>query len=215
MVFKGICVFKYRKNEIHRLLVKCMKMIMGVKIKGKEILQMIKTADIIKNVKQIEKENLVAFWKVSGEYGYLSNWYYSEFKIEDVVYDSAEKYIMAQKAIVFQDMEMLEKILASTSQRDIKAYGRKVKNYDDIVWAKKRYDIGLDALKAKFSQNEELKNKLLGTGDKIIVEASPLDRIWGIGLSEQNKDILTPKKWRGRNLLGDMLMQAREELEAC
>lgn len=188
---------------------------MGVKINRKELFQMIKTAEIIKNVKQIEKENLVAFWKASGEYGYLSNWYYSEFKIEDVVYDSAEKYIMAQKAIVFQDMEMLEKILASKSQRDIKAYGRKVKNYDDIVWAKKRYDIGVDALKAKFSQNQELKNKLLGTKNKIIVEASPLDRIWGIGLSEQNEDILTPKKWRGRNLLGDMLMQVREELQFC
>lgn len=170
------------------------------------------TQDIKKHVKKINREDLIAFWKVSDEYGYFSNWYISEFELDNIVYNSVEKYIMAKKATIFNDKDMLEKILNSNNQRDIKSYGRKVKNYDDKVWSKARYNIGLEAIKAKFSQNEMLKSKLLATKNKIIVEASPLDRIWGIGLSKNNDDILEPSKWRGTNILGDMLMQAREEI---
>lgn len=121
--------------------------------------------------------------------------------------------MMYKKAICFNDKEIADQILATNDVAKIKALGRKVRGYDDSVWDKVRQGIVHDGLLAKFSQNKELKECLLNTGDAILAECSPFDRIWGIGLSIKNPDSLEQVKWRGRNLLGFTLMQVREELK--
>lgn len=121
--------------------------------------------------------------------------------------------MMYKKAICFNDKEIADQILATNDVAKIKALGRKVRGYDDSVWDKVRQGIVHDGLLAKFSQNNELKECLLNTGDAILAECSPFDRIWGIGLSIKNPDSLEQVKWRGRNLLGFTLMQVREELK--
>lgn len=92
----------------------------------------------------------------------------------------------------------------------MKKLGRKVRNYDDSIWKEKRYDVVVKGNIAKFSQNEKLRSFLLSTGSKILVEASPKDTIWGIGLEESSPDALSPRKWQGENLLGFALMEVRD-----
>lgn len=122
---------------------------------------------------------------------------------------------MLQKALLFSDPEMARDILKVTSTEkqamaSVKALGRKVKNFDDVVWKKHREQIVLEGTLLKFRQNEELKEKLLGTGEKTIAEASPRDRIWGIGFGEKNA-LARYDKW-GANLLGKALVEARKRL---
>ena len=120
--------------------------------------------------------------------------------------------MMAEKARLFGDKETLEKIMAATVQGKIKALGREVKNFDQTEWDKCKHTIVLTGNFQKFLQNPELKDFLLRTGDKILVEASPRDRIWGIGMGRANENACNPAAWRGRNLLGFALMEVRDEL---
>lgn len=155
--------------------------------------------------------NVVAFWKVGNEYGLFSNWYLRYMEIHAKKYNSVEQYMMYQKALIFGDDEIAHEIMQTHSMSKIKALGRRVRNYDDKKWNEVRYDVVLTAVRAKFTQHEDLKRVLLETGDAEIVEASPYDRIWGIGTNRPH-EIMDKQKWKGQNLLGKALMQVREEL---
>lgn len=153
----------------------------------------------------MDKNNYIFFWG-----GIFSQWFKSNFEIDNIQYSSAEQYMMAEKARAFNDKESLDKILSTKNSRKQKELGRKIKNYDDEVWGKIRYEAVVKGNYAKFTQNENLKNQLLDTGNKIIVEASPYDTIWGIGLSEFDESRFNEDLWRGKNLLGKAIMQVRE-----
>lgn len=142
----------------------------------------------------------------------FSQWADSLFEIDGIQYATAEQWMMAEKARTFNDEETLQKILFYPSPAVQKKLGRQVKNYNDEVWASKRFDAVVKGNYAKFSQNERLKKILLDTGNKILVEASPTDRIWGIGLSEYDIRCTDESKWRGQNLLGKALMEVRDML---
>lgn len=141
----------------------------------------------------------------------LSQWYLCRFEVDGHIYNCMEQYMMASKALVFKDYEMLEKILNETDQKTIKKLGRQVRGFDTEKWNEVKYDIVLKGNLAKFSQNPELREFLLSTGDAILVEASPFDRIWGIGMreSEAAKD---SANWRGKNLLGKALTEVKNIL---
>lgn len=144
----------------------------------------------------------------------LSQWYPCQFEVEGVTYTSAEQYMMAEKAKLFGDEEIRSAILNTSDPRRCKALGRKVKNFDQTVWKKERCKIVKKGNFEKFMQNDALRNFLLSTGDKVLVEASPTDRIWGIGLGKNNPDALKPENWRGENLLGFLLMDVRAAIFA-
>lgn len=145
--------------------------------------------------------------------GPFSQWYRSLFLVDGVIYNCAEQYMMAQKALLFEDEEAHHKIMKSHSPSDQKATGRKVKNFDADKWNLVAKSITYRANLAKFS-TPHLKGILLETGNKEIVEASPTDRIWGIGLSETDPDRLDKTKWRGTNWLGEVIMQVRDTLRS-
>lgn len=140
---------------------------------------------------------------------YLSNFYKSEFVVNGIKYICNEQYIMAQKALLFKDIESMELIMQCSRPYDMKKFGRGVKNFSDAVWLQHRNKILQDGLYAKFSQNQVLRNKLLSTGKKTLVEASPYDKIYGVGLAETDDKILDEKNWKGQNLLGNTLMTVR------
>lgn len=142
----------------------------------------------------------------------LSQWWMADFKVDGLSYCCMEQYMMAEKARLFGDRETLEKIMEAAVQGKIKALGREVKNFDQTEWDRCKYTIVLTGNFQKFLQNPELKDFLLRTGDKILVEASPRDRIWGIGMGKANENAQNPAAWRGRNLLGFALMEVRDEL---
>ena len=145
--------------------------------------------------------------------GYLSNWYLSDFNINGIKYSSMEQYMMHQKALVFQDKEIAQKILETSNVGKIKKLGREVKRYDDIVWNGMRQVIVYQGLLEKFRQNEELKKKLLATEQNILAECAVQDKIWGIGLSMKDEKRFYMEKWQGQNLLGFSLMCVREMLK--
>ena len=120
--------------------------------------------------------------------------------------------MMAEKVRLFNDTDMLEHIMRAVSPNEMKAYGRAVQNFEKSVWESHCYQIVKKANIAKFSQHSELLRYLLGTGDRILVEASPRDRIWGIGMGGSNPDAENPMKWRVRHLLGFALTEVRDEL---
>ena len=121
--------------------------------------------------------------------------------------------MMAGKAELFGDQEIREQILKCSDPKQIKTLGRKVRNFDQVVWDKFKYAIVLNGNWCKFSQNRPLREFLLSTGDSVLVEASPYDNIWGIRLSASSPDAQNPLKWRGQNLLGFALMEVRDELQ--
>lgn len=131
---------------------------------------------------------------------------------DNVTYPTAEHYMMAQKAKLFDDMDIFNQIIQSKHPKQAKDLGRQVKNFDENIWNEKRFEIVVQGNIAKFSQNPALKAYLLGTGDRVLVEASPVDKIWGIGLAKDNDKIHSPLNWQGLNLLGFALMQVRDEL---
>jgi len=143
----------------------------------------------------------------------FSQWWLSSFEVDKVIYKTAEHWMMAQKAELFKDNEVLEKILQAKSPAEAKKLGREVKNYNENLWLAARYDIVKQGNYHKFSQNTELKTFLLNTKDRVLVEASPVDAIWGIGMAGDHKDVLDPEKWQGLNLLGFALMEVRDELK--
>ena len=142
----------------------------------------------------------------------LSQWFSCYFEVEGQYYNCAEQFMMAEKARLFGDTETRDKILSEYNQMTIKKLGRQVINYDDEKWKAVRYDVVLKGNLAKFYQNTRLKQFLIDTGEKILVEASPKDTVWGIGMDEFHVDVTNPKKWQGTNLLGFALMEVRDWL---
>jgi ribA/ribD-fused uncharacterized protein len=142
----------------------------------------------------------------------FSQWWVSPFTVEGITYPTAEHWMMAEKARLFDDKVQLANILATKKPAAAKSFGRKVENFDPSVWDAQKGDIVIKGNVHKFSQNLDLKAFLLATGSKIIVEASPVDRIWGIGLPPDNPYSWQPEKWQGRNLLGFALMEVRDIL---
>lgn len=142
----------------------------------------------------------------------FSQWWRDPFTANGDVYASAEHYMMAEKARLFGDTAIREQILATSDPRKAKALGRKVQHFDPQVWEQHRFNIVVAGNTAKFRAYPEQRAFLLGTKDQILVEASPQDRIWGIGLAEDDADAADPTKWRGLNLLGFALHQVRDQL---
>lgn len=118
--------------------------------------------------------------------------------------------MMAEKAALFDDQEIRAQVLRAPAPNAAKALGRNVRGFNDKVWLQHRYDIVVRANQAKFSQHPPLNEYLLQTGSRVIVEASPVDNIWGIGLAQDNADASNPNLWKGLNLLGFALMQVRD-----
>jgi ribA/ribD-fused uncharacterized protein len=139
-----------------------------------------------------------------------SQWYSCKFQENKIMFNSAEQYMMYYKALTFNDQENLKKIMATSDPQLQKKLGRLVKGYDDTIWANKRFDVVVQGNYLKFGQNKKLKEELLSTGDKVLVEASPYDKIFGIGLGPTDERILDEKNWDGLNLLGKAIMKARE-----
>lgn len=144
---------------------------------------------------------------------YLSNWHKCVFKDEKFQYQTSESYLMTHKALLFGDTESADKIVNTSDPKKQKAFGRLVKGFKDDVWNQHKFNIMVKGLYLKFTQNEDLKKQLLATGDKILVEGSPVDFIWGVGLKWDDPKILDEKNWRGENLLGKALMEARSQLK--
>lgn len=144
--------------------------------------------------------------------GPFSQWYPSTFIIDRIKYNTAEQYMMAEKARLFGDLPALRKILRSKWPKEQKEIGRQIKNYNDAKWAKQRVKVVIKANLAKFSQNPRLLRTLLATKTDVIVEASPEDPIWGIKLGTRHPDRRDPFKWKGKNLLGFALMEVRDIL---
>ena len=142
----------------------------------------------------------------------FSQWWQSDFVIDGITYQTAEHWMMAGKARLFRDEEVLEEILAVSDPRTVKALGRKVRNFDEDRWTKHRFALVVEGNIAKFSQEPALLQHIRESGDAVLVEASPLDRIWGIGMGESNIHATNPARWQGLNLLGFALMKARESL---
>lgn len=143
----------------------------------------------------------------------FSQWWSGHaFILDGVSYATAEHWMMAEKARLFGDGEVLQEILAAVHPNEAKKLGRKVRNFDDVQWRTARWDIVVRGNAAKFSQHPALREFLLNTGDRVIVEASPYDRIWGIGMAATNPHAEQPAHWRGLNLLGFALMAVREQL---
>lgn len=139
----------------------------------------------------------------------LSNWFPACFTVNEVTYLSAEQFMMAEKARLFEDSRTREKILASRDPGRAKRLGRRVQGFSEEKWVNRRFEIVAAGVEAKFRQNEDLMEFLVGTGEKVLVEASPNDRIWGIGMAQHDARAGKPREWEGLNLLGFALMEAR------
>src|SRR5262249_33177404 len=142
----------------------------------------------------------------------FSQWWPAPFSVNGVSYPTAEHFMMAGKAQLFGDEETRAQILKAGSPKAAKQFGRQVKGFKETEWVEARFELVVTGNLAKFSQNRELGKYLLGTGDKVLAEASPVDRIWGIGLAAENEQAMNPEQWRGLNLLGFALMEVRQRL---
>jgi len=165
------------------------------------------------------KDDFVFFWgnqpHKSGRItaSCLSQWWMCEFTDGKIKFNCAEQYMMYHKALTFGDAEYAEKILQSSDQKQIKDYGRLIRNFDEKKWNMVKREIVINGNKLKFSQNSELKEYLISTGNRILVEASPYDKIWGIGMRSDEDGVTEPAKWKGQNLLGFALMEVRDNLK--
>lgn len=154
----------------------------------------------------------IGFHNPDEEYGFLSNWYLSDFIVDGIHFSSLEQYMMYQKAVHFQDEITASKILSTTDVAEIKQLGRQVSGYDENIWNGIRQIVVYEGLLAKFSQNNELRKLLKDTGNAILAECAVKDTIWGIGLSMKDPNRFDRSKWKGQNLLGYSLMMVRDKL---
>ncbi len=154
----------------------------------------------------------IFFWHEDGENGWFSQWYDAPFVIEGITYQTCEQYMMAKKALLFEDIKYYFAILAELTPSACKKLGRDSRNFKADKWDACKEEIVYNANYAKFSQNHELKEKLLATGNAILVEASPFDKTWGIGMRATAPGANDPSCWKGQNLLGSILMRVRSHL---
>ncbi|CAL9434680.1 hypothetical protein SUDANB105_02109 [Streptomyces sp. enrichment culture] len=142
----------------------------------------------------------------------LSQWWPSPFTADGVEYATAEHWMMAAKARLFDDPEAERRVLAAAHPAEAKKAGRLVRGFDEGVWERERFGIVVEGSVRKFAAHAELGRFLLNTGERVLVEASPVDRVWGIGLAADDPGANDPERWRGPNLLGFALMEARGRL---
>lgn len=173
---------------------------------------------LIGQVRQGEKVTWLHFWghrpRPDGRLSAscLSQWWPSPFVVDDVRYATAEHWMMAEKARLFGDPEAEAQALSARTPAEAKKAGRLVRGFDEEVWARERAEIVTRGSVHKFASDEALRGFLLGTGSRVLVEASPMDRVWGIGLTAEDPKATDPERWRGLNLLGFALMEARNRL---
>lgn len=175
-------------------------------------------ADLAEAIERGDRVDFLYFWghEVPSD-GQLTNsclsqWYPSPFTVEGVRYATAEHWMMAEKARRFGDDAALAKILEAPTPRRAKALGRGVRHFDRAVWDAARFSVVVRGSVHKFGSSPALRDFLLGTGERVLVEASPTDRIWGIGCTKAVAEAHGLAAWRGRNLLGFALMEARARL---
>jgi ribA/ribD-fused uncharacterized protein len=175
-------------------------------------------ADLIELERRGHPLDLLLFWghqppRTGGvRTGCLSQWWPARFTLDGTTYPTAEHFMMVNKARLFGDDGIATRILAAGDPRAAKAMGRQVRGFDEDLWASHRYGIVVRGSTAKFAQNPELRDYLLGTGERVLVEASPFDRVWGIGLAATDERAHRPAAWLGHNLLGFALMDARDAI---
>jgi ribA/ribD-fused uncharacterized protein len=151
----------------------------------------------------------VFFWN-----GIYSQWHKASMTVDNIEYNSCEQYMMHQKALQFGDSEIAELIMNESNPKEQKKYGRMIKGFDKTTWDKNCLAIVYEGNLAKFTQNGELKEQMLSAENRIFVEASPFDTIWGIGLAEDAEGIDDPSYWQGLNLLGQALTLVKTKLLA-
>jgi ribA/ribD-fused uncharacterized protein len=142
----------------------------------------------------------------------LSQWYPAAFELDGARYATAEHWMMAEKARLFGDEPIRRAIIEASHPDQVKKLGRQVKNFDAEQWEAGRFDIVVRGNEAKFGQHPALRDFLLASGERVLVEASPVDAIWGIGLAQDSPKAQHPDTWRGLNLLGFALMEVRTRL---
>lgn len=174
-------------------------------------------ADLCRRFNAGEPMKYVFFWghqpaKHGVTVSCFSQWYHAPFVVNGQHYPTAEHFMMAEKAALFDDQSSRRKILEAPDPAAAKALGRQVRGFNDARWTERRFEIVVAANQAKFAQNAELAAFLKQTGSKVLVEASPVDRVWGVGLAATDEKIQNPNRWRGLNLLGFALMQVRDAL---
>lgn len=144
--------------------------------------------------------------------GCFSQWFPSVFEIYGMKFVTAEQFMMYCKAIVFSDMKAASQILKTSNPEKQKRIGRLVKNFNDEIWDQHKLQVVYMGNYAKFTQNADLNNELKNTGYRLLVEASPTDKIWGIGLGLNNKLIYDRNNWRGQNYLGKIITKVRNDI---
>lgn len=161
------------------------------------------------------KSHIVGFWHEYDDYGCLSNWYKTEFRYAGKIYTSVEQFMMYHKLMTFRQYELAEKVMKTDDPAKAKSIGRtRFSNFDDKLWTRISSTIVKRAVRAKFEQNPELLNKLLSTGNAVLAECSPFDTIWGIGLAPNDSRICITSEWKGKNKLGRILMNLRDEFRS-
>ena len=158
-----------------------------------------------------EREKFTFFWGGPSAIGQFSQWAFSPFTIGGILYSCAEQWMMAEKARLFGDTETLAKIMATNDPMEQKALGKQVKGFDKATWEAHDEDIVYRGSVAKYQQNPELKRTLLSTVGTTIVEASPEDHLWGIGLRRDDPRAQHRATWEGLNKLGKILTRVRDE----
>lgn len=153
-------------------------------------------------------DDYIFFWQ-----GEFQQCYKSEFKTGDITFVTAEQYMMYHKSILFSDYDIADKILLTNNAKEQKALGGQVKGFNEKWWNKHCDEIVFNGNVLKFTQNTRLFNLLMATGDRKLVEASPYDSIWGIGLDEDTARITPPEQWKGKNKLGIILDKVKLELQ--
>ena len=150
------------------------------------------------------------FWQGGSPF---SQWHRSDFVVDGFQYTCAEQYMMHRKALLFEDKEIAQQIMqAGYNPKEHKALGRKVKNFDPGMWEAQARVVVYNGNKAKFTQNPKLKEQLEATKGTLLVEASPYDKIWGIGLEKTDPRAHDRSTWNGKNWLGQVLTQLRYDL---
>jgi ribA/ribD-fused uncharacterized protein len=173
-------------------------------------------AELRARVREGERFTYLLFWghraKATLGPSCLSQWWPCRFSVDGQRYTSAEQWMMAEKARLFGDGATLAEILAADDPAAVKKLGRKVRGYDDARWAAARFDAVVRGSEAKFGQDDALRGFLVKTAPRVLVEASPMDRVWGIGMAAKDPRAEDPTAWEGENLLGFALMRARDAL---
>jgi ribA/ribD-fused uncharacterized protein len=157
----------------------------------------------------MEKEKFTFFWG-----GTFSQWAPSKFIIDGVEFNTCEQYMMYKKALMFHDYDSAKKVMETSNPKEQKAIGRKVKGFKDDVWVKYCRDIVYDANVAKFTQNPSMLSELMATNGTSLVEASPYDKRWGIGLGAENPFAQDRSTWDGLNWLGEAIQRVREDINS-